>query len=60
MLFAVDLLKAVPGPTCSYYEGADFTVIVPHLFWGLGVLGNYWAHILPRKETDLDDDGPNS
>jgi hypothetical protein len=43
LLFAVDLLKAVPGPTSSYYPGADFSGLVPHLFWGLGVLGNYWG-----------------
>ena len=51
-------LKAVPGPTCSYYAGADFAAL-SHTYSGVSersaIIG---AHILPRKEADLDDDGP--
>ena len=58
MLFAVDLLKAVPGPTCSYYAGADFAAL-SHTYSGVSERSAIIeAHILPRKEADLDDDGP--
>jgi hypothetical protein len=49
-LFAVGLLKAVPGRTCVYYAGAEFTGSVPDLFRAFGVLGNYRPHIMLRKE----------